>query len=432
MRKPTPSAILIYSTHIQQVKEVYPPTHRSFPVASGAFIRPDIDADRAADQLPIPLEQPPPPASDQQRQQAHDTNDTTEAGRKSSGDDIVQREPSVGVPDPGEHIDREPVNYPPDKWEQRGSRLVRVHTTPRRKLFCPDDVPNDPPPVPLADIDVMRTHITNSDMKDEQRIDDVWFGSSSHRELSCEWTGETIFDPIPPPAPPGHTWVAGRMTKIQQTSRPPDIWPEHWITLGKQQKALAPYSWRRNSEMIDCARKLRGLATDHAGLHAHIDGERGDVRHLQEVGSDPDSDDAPMSAPGMAVAPAQPSPPHIDHDQLWTSPPAYFALVAEPVPMPHAIRIPAAVKALDDEWDKHLRDKTWLMDSVREKEDVATEARRDGRVVHFGSLNRLCHRKFSELTPDKHNYKGRTVFRGGHRERPGQQLGRLSGHGQLR
>jgi hypothetical protein len=149
----------------------------------------------------------------------------------------------------------------------------------------------------------MRTSITNSEMKDEQRIDDVWFGTTSHRELSCEWTGEPVFDPIPPTAPPGYTWVAGRITNIQQTSRPPDIWPEHWITMGKKQKALAQEKWRRKSDMVECARKLRALADAQPGPPTHF----GEAKPLQETDSEPDSDAAPHTAPAMAVSKAQPS-----------------------------------------------------------------------------------------------------------------------------
>ena len=101
--------------------------------------------------------------------------------------------------------------------------LVRVHRTPRLKLFIPDKVAEDPPPIHFDDIDVCRITKTNSEMQNEKRIDDVWFGPDRDRSLSGLWSGETIFDPIPPPCEPGYMWCSGRKTRIQQTQRPPNV-----------------------------------------------------------------------------------------------------------------------------------------------------------------------------------------------------------------
>ena len=56
-----------------------------------------------------------------------------------------------------------------------------------------------------------------------------------------------------------------------------------------------------------------------------------------------------------------------------------------------------ARKAVDKEWDKLDGKKAWLLDTVREYEDVAKEAARTGKTVHFGDLMRLCHVKHTKL-----------------------------------
>ena len=64
------------------------------------------------------------------------------------------------------------------------------------------------------------------------------------------------------------------------------------------------------------------------------------------------------------------------------------------------------------EWDKLDDKKAWLLDTVREYEDVANEAARTGNKVYFGDLMRLCHLKKRELAEKYHSFKGRVVFRG--------------------
>ena len=51
-------------------------------------------------------------------------------------------------------------------------------------------------------------------------------------------------------------------------------------------------------------------------------------------------------------------------------------------------------------------------DEVREHEDVAAKARKQGETVHFGHLMALCHEKHSELQRAVREFKGRVVFRG--------------------
>ena len=69
----------------------------------------------------------------------------------------------------------------------------------------------------------------------------------------------------------------------------------------------------------------------------------------------------------------------------------HYNLVHKLIPMPQAMKIPAAEATVDKEWEKLerilARDKT----KVRNKSDVVDEARKEGRTVHFASLMDLCH-----------------------------------------
>ena len=70
-------------------------------------------------------------------------------------------------------------------------------------LFTPLET-DDLPPIPIEDIDVMRTTRTDLENEDEKIIEDCWDGRSDtdHRPLSALWTGETQFQIIQEPLDP--------------------------------------------------------------------------------------------------------------------------------------------------------------------------------------------------------------------------------------
>ncbi len=72
-------------------------------------------------------------------------------------------------------------------------------------------------------------------------------------------------------------------------------------------------------------------------------------------------------------------------------------MVRTPVPLPKAMKIPAAKKAVDEEWDKLENKRAWDITKMRSKKSVQAEAKRKGKKVHFGSLMALCHMKHAEL-----------------------------------
>jgi len=399
--------------HVQRLKEVTPATVApGQPVRFAAklplFRRPDADDKGLAET----------PADTTVKLEAHVKSEVKEEPWEEASGNRCVDEPPVVKQEPSE----------PDTWERRGLRLVRVHKTPRTQLFCPSDVPEDPPPIPIIDIDVLRQTKTNSDMQDETEIEDVWFGRHAHRTLSNPWIGETFFDPIPPPCKPGWTWVAGRLTKIQQTSRPPDIFPEMWTMMSKKQKLRSQEAWKLKASMIERAREERVLENAGGNNSEPLEGVGKPMQYPPPLaavippdfsesyyntpwnagGGKPLRTDGSDSIPRLRVLPCAKTP----HREKDPGPPSTFAMVAEPVNMSEALRIPKAMEALQLEWDKLENQKCWLLETVREYEDVRDEAISKDLTVHFGHVRPLIFRKHSELEEKFHVYKGRTIFRG--------------------
>ena len=87
-------------------------------------------------------------------------------------------------------------------------------------------------------------------------------------------------------------------------------------------------------------------------------------------------------------------------------------LVHKFIPMPQAMKIPAAKAAVDKEWEKLEKIPAWDLTKVRSKSEVIDEARTKGAKVHFASLMDICHLKNAELEAKHQKYKGRVVLRG--------------------
>ena len=88
-------------------------------------------------------------------------------------------------------------------------------------------------------------------------------------------------------------------------------------------------------------------------------------------------------------------------------------LVHEVIPVPQAMKIPAAKAAVDKEWEK-LEENFGVEpdERVRSKSEVIDEARTKGEKVLFASLMDICHLKNAELEPKHQKCKGRVVLRG--------------------
>ena len=75
----------------------------------------------------------------------------------------------------------------------------------------------------------------------------------------------------------------------------------------------------------------------------------------------------------------------------------HYNLVHRFIPMPQAMKIPAAKAAVDKKWEKLEKISAWNLTKVRSKKEVIEEARTKGATVHFASLMDLCHLKNAEL-----------------------------------
>ena len=64
----------------------------------------------------------------------------------------------------------------------------------------------------------------------------------------------------------------------------------------------------------------------------------------------------------------------------------HYNLVHKFIPMPQAMKIPAAKAAVDKEWEKLEKISAWNLTKVRSKKKVIDEARTSGATVHFASL----------------------------------------------
>ena len=110
----------------------------------------------------------------------------------------------------------------------------------------------------LKDIDVSKTTHTNLDVKQEKRIDDYWNVDGS-RDLSDPWTGFTQFTLLEEKPPEGYMWSGERLTRKQQTSRPDHLWPELWKSMGKNAKLKEKQKWSEEKLHLENARQLRGI-----------------------------------------------------------------------------------------------------------------------------------------------------------------------------
>ena len=63
----------------------------------------------------------------------------------------------------------------------------------------------------------------------------------------------------------------------------------------------------------------------------------------------------------------------------------HYNLVHKFIPMPQALKIPAAKAAVDKEWKKLEKISAWNLTKVRSKKEVIDEARMSGATVHFAS-----------------------------------------------
>ena len=66
----------------------------------------------------------------------------------------------------------------------------------------------------------------------EKRIDDYW-NVDANRSLSDTWIGFPKFTLLKEEHSKGYTWCGRRLTRVQATTRPDNVWPEVLTKMAK-------------------------------------------------------------------------------------------------------------------------------------------------------------------------------------------------------
>ena len=285
-----------------------------------------------------------------------------------------------------------------------GNFIYRHHYEPRVKLDSPRE---ESFPFPLKHIDVSRTTHTNLDVKQEKRIDDYWNIDGS-RDLSDPWTGFTQFTLLEEKPPEGYMWSGRRLTKRQLTSRPDHSWPELWIKMGRNAELKEKHEWSDEKPKLDNAGRLRGIY--------FIDREDMEFKEtIENVRKKLETPIAPampcktsktykhgetrgktnefksklaciLEASESTRMRMEESLPNYHEDDIagrGDNSLHHYNLVHKFIPMPQAMKIPAAKAAVDKEWEKLEKVPAWDLTKVRSRSEVVDEAKAEGRESSF-------------------------------------------------
>ena len=231
-------------------------------------------------------------------------------------------------------------------------------------------------------------------------------------------------------------WSGVRLTRKQLTSRPDHLWPELSTKLGRNVKLKERHKWAIEKPKLDNARKLRGIY--------FIDPEDKEFKETIKNAR------KKLETPKLPLCPAkffstrnwvtrgksneikttlacileasestrlrmEGSLPNYHEDHIAgraDNSLQHYNLVHKFIPMPQAMKVPAAKAAVDQEWEKLEKIPAWDPTKVSSKKEVIDEARTKGAKVHFASLMDICHLKNAELEAKHQKYKGRVVLRG--------------------
>ena len=190
-------------------------------------------------------------APEKQKQNSATENSKTEASVEGGNVSDADTEASVEQ------------KYLPDQWLLTRDVLIRVHNKPRTTLFTPNEDKDDPSPLPLKWLDIMRRTQTSCTGLEHHTVEDYWLNPEvASRDLGEEWIGRTCFYLRRTPAKKGYRWENCRETRRQKNSnRPASIWPEEWPKMGDKVKAKAIVDW--NKEFAK--RTVEGTNGLHAG-----------------------------------------------------------------------------------------------------------------------------------------------------------------------
>jgi hypothetical protein len=133
-----------------------------------------------------------------------------------------------------------PASVNRDCWSIQGDYLVRTHNCPRTALFSPLEVPEDPPPIELKHIEVLRVtkpRFSGQQWPKMELVEDCWVARPSDAKpllnpldgSTLTWTGETVFERVLPIAPKGKVWCGTELARARAVpQRAQDVHPLHW------------------------------------------------------------------------------------------------------------------------------------------------------------------------------------------------------------
>ena len=314
-----------------------------------------------------------------------------------------------------------------------GNFIYRHHVEPRVTLYSPRE---ESFPIPLKYVDVSRTTRTNLDVKQERRIDDSWNINGS-RDLSDSWTDFTQFTLLEEQHPDGYVWSGWILARRQLTPRPDHLWPELWIKLGRNAKLKERQKWSNEKPKLDRAKRLLGIyfidpedkefKETIKNARKKLEPPKAPVMHCKTSKKSKHGENRGktnnfkskfaciLEASESTRLRMEESLPNYHEDHIagkGDNSLQHYNLVHKFIPLPQAMKIPAAKAAVDKEWEKLEKIPAWDLTKVRSKSEVVDEARMKGVKVHFASLMDICHLKNAELEAKHQKYNGRVVLRG--------------------
>ena len=189
-------------------------------------------------------------------------------------------------------------------------------------------------------------------------------------------------------------WSGGRLTRKQLTSKPDHLWPELWKSMGKHAK-LKKQKWSNEKLHLKNTRKLRGIY--------FIDPEDKDFKEtMKNARKKLETSVAPamlckIMKKNCGIGASNKTRTKLacfleacESTRLGESLPNHhedhiagkgnnslqlYNLVHKFIPMPQAMKIPAAKAAVDKEWEKLEKISAWNLTKVRSKKEVIDEAR---------------------------------------------------------
>ena len=192
------------------------------------------------------------------------------------------------------------------------------------------------------------------------------------REEPEEHKRFTQFTLLEEKAPDGYMWSGGRLTRKQLTSRPDHLWPELWKSMEKHAKLKEKHWWSEEKIHLENARKLRGIYfidPDYTEYKETIKNARKKLetsvapampcKMMKNCGSCVsnkiktklacilEANESTRMRMGNSI-------PNYHEDHIagkGENSLQHYNLVHKFIPMPQAMKIPAAKAAVDKEWE---------------------------------------------------------------------------------